>query len=383
MQRTYLLPHIITLLLVAACAKPAVTPVATISKPQPEQETPAPAPEKPINPFLTGIPTDELAAMKREAKRLYLTHWRGVAQRSRYVRQAVLDTLNRYHYPRELQLIPVVESSYNPYAESAVGATGLWQLMPITAHELGLREDDAFDGRRDIRASTHAAAKFLIRQYAHFGNWPMALAAYHLGPHAVERRLKRRPWQPEMGLKHAMLPPITKTYIRHIIGLIALYDSGELRFPTPYPTTIVKLQTPIDLAALHQVAGLPRQQIFKFNPRLKLAQYLDHSHHTIALRTSLRRVRAIKTSLPKQSDHTILITVAEGETLLALQSHYRVTRNHLRQLNPSLGNQIHPGQQLRIPLKQTARIQPAANPLAHPSRHLSMSAIRHPSDASS
>ena len=45
-----------------------------------------------------------------------------------------------------------VESHFDRYAISRVGAQGLMQIMPATARELGLR--DAFDPRENVRAGT-------------------------------------------------------------------------------------------------------------------------------------------------------------------------------------------------------------------------------------
>ena len=326
--------------------------------------------DKPVNPFFTGLSQAELNSMKEEAWRIYGTHWKGVSIRSRYVRQPLLETLNKYGFPRDLQMVPVVESSYDPYAQSSVGATGLWQLMPGTAKDLGIKNSKEFDGRRDIRASTKAAAKFLTTQYQHFGNWPMALAAYHLGPNAVEKRLKRRPWNPEMGLKKAMLPPITKTYIRHIIGLIALQEEGRISFPAPYPTSTIKLATPIDLATLHRKSGLPTNQIFKFNPQLALGQYYDQKQRLLYLRIPNSRVRTVKAHSPKRHHTYIEVTVRAGETLLDIQKHYKISRYHLRKINPHLINRVTAGQTLRIPLQAMNRVQPEKNPLVKPAMRL-------------
>jgi membrane-bound lytic murein transglycosylase D len=41
--------------------------------------------------------------------------------------------------PGEIALIPMVESAYDPFAYSGAGAAGLWQLMPGTGTDFGLK----------------------------------------------------------------------------------------------------------------------------------------------------------------------------------------------------------------------------------------------------
>ena len=43
--------------------------------------------------------------------------------------------------PLELALLPVVESAFEPYAQSWVRANGLWQFMPGTGERFGLKQD--------------------------------------------------------------------------------------------------------------------------------------------------------------------------------------------------------------------------------------------------
>jgi len=64
--------------------------------------------------------------------------------------------------PVELALIPIIESEYNPYDISHKGASGLWQLMKTTAHELGVKVKSDYDGRRNVIASTKAAVLFIM-----------------------------------------------------------------------------------------------------------------------------------------------------------------------------------------------------------------------------
>ena len=316
-----------------------------------------------INQFLVGLSERETDSIKREAWTEYGLFWRGVSTRSRYVRQPLLETLDELDAPRELQMVPVVESSYNPYVVSSVGATGLWQLMPETAADMKVKSDTYFDGRRDIRSSTRGAAKYLSKQYRRFGNWPMALAAYHLGPTAVQRRLDRRPWKPEDGLKKMPLPPITKTYIRHILGLIALHDEGEISFPEPYRTQTILLQTPVDIADLQELAELPTNQIFRFNPKLKLNQYYDGKPQLLSLRISQVRLKKLQQHIPEEPIEYLTITVAKGDNIGAISHRFNTSMRTILADNPGIALWPKAGSKLRIHVKLMQQMNPENNPM--------------------
>ena len=59
--------------------------------------------------------------------------------------------------PAEIAALPHVESSFDPYALSKVGAAGLWQFMRSTGRRF-LRIDAAVDERLDPYRETEAAA---------------------------------------------------------------------------------------------------------------------------------------------------------------------------------------------------------------------------------
>jgi len=320
----------------------------------------------PANAFLAGLTARDIDSVKAEAMRVYRPHWQRIAARSRYVRQPLIQALKQNHAPIELQMIPVVESSYDPYAQSAVGATGLWQLMPDTAAELHINSNAQFDGRRDIASSTRAAARFLLKQYTRFGNWPLALAAYHLGPSGVQRRIKRHPWHRGDGLNQLPLPPITKTYIRHILGLIALQADGHISFPEPYSTTTLEIYSPVDLERLHAAAGLPKNQLFRFNPQLVRMQYFQHRPKHLSLRISQIRVKRVRGMIAATSSENLSIRVLRGELLRDISKHYRVSVYTLKKANPQLARGIRHGMLLRIPVKALSRASIAANPLVKP-----------------
>lgn len=79
------------------------------------------------------------------------------------------------------------ESGWNPNIVSPKGAQGLTQLMPATARELGVT--NAFDPMQNL----NAGARYLAQQFARFGNWSLALAAYNAGAVNVAKYGNRIP----------------------------------------------------------------------------------------------------------------------------------------------------------------------------------------------
>jgi hypothetical protein len=115
-------------------------------------------------------------------------------------REYAIQQAQKNNIPVDLFLRMIgVESSWNQNAVSPKGATGLGQLMPATAAELGVDPNDPFQ-------NIEGSARYLAQQYGTFGSWPLALAAYNAGPGNVR--------------KHGGIPPFAETqaYVPKIMG---------------------------------------------------------------------------------------------------------------------------------------------------------------------
>lgn len=84
--------------------------------------------------------------------------------------------------PALVRAVIETESHWNSSAVSHKGAQGLMQLVPGTAHELGVH--NAFDPKQNLDGGVRYLRTLLER---YNGDLDRALAAYNAGPHAVDR----------------------------------------------------------------------------------------------------------------------------------------------------------------------------------------------------
>lgn len=125
--------------------------------------------------------------------------------------------------PPELIYLGLIESTYNPQAESRTGAVGIWQFMPATAQHYGLKQINRLDERTDPEKSTRAAARYLHDLYGLLGDWPLALAAYNVGEyhilHLIEKTGIKDFWQLS---QQGLLPAETSNYVPAVLAAITI-----------------------------------------------------------------------------------------------------------------------------------------------------------------
>lgn len=119
--------------------------------------------------------------------------------------------------PIELKYLAIVESQLKTDARSGVGAVGMWQFMPVTAKELGLKITSKYDERKHVWKSSVAAAKYLQDLYDIFGDWLLVIASYNSGPapvlNAIRKTGSRNFWKIQYSL-----PKETRLHVKRFIA---------------------------------------------------------------------------------------------------------------------------------------------------------------------
>jgi soluble lytic murein transglycosylase-like protein len=205
-----------------------------------------------------------------------------IIERSRPYLYHIVSGLTQYQLPSELALLPIVESAYQPTAQSPKSAAGLWQFIPSTGADFDLKQTEQYDDRLDITASTQAAMRYLSFLKRHFkGDWLLALAAYNCGLGAVDEAIKKNI---TAGLSTDYwsldLPLETQDYVPRLLALSIIFADParfNLKFPIirnePYFIQ-VRIDKEMDMqylanksfSEIAELAGLNYEQFNRLNP---------------------------------------------------------------------------------------------------------------------
>ena len=207
---------------------------------------------------------------------------RQVAERARPYLYHIVDTLSKHKLPHELALLPIVESAYQPTAQSPKSAAGLWQFIPSTGLDFDLQQNDQYDARLDIAASTQAATRYLSFLNQHFkGDWLLALAAYNCGLGTVDAAINRNVAE-GLGTDYwsLRLPEETQEYVPRFLALSSIFanpDAHGLKLAPvrnePYFVKVkierkhdIEYLADKDFKEIAQLANLSYEQFNRLNP---------------------------------------------------------------------------------------------------------------------
>ena len=299
------------------------------------------------------------------------------------------EYLDKKQLPTELKYLPIIESAFNPIAQSRVGATGMWQIMYKTARMLGLNMNSYIDDRMDPRLSTEAGINYLEQLFNIYGDWQLALAAYNAGPGNVNKAIANAGGVKNFWAIKRFLPQETQNYVPSFIGVVyAMTYANEYKIPATRPVfnptmmDTVIIYDKVSLQHISNTIGISKEELSFLNPSLKMG-IIPPSENGFALRLPLGYISrfesnrsiiindpsmiaiepvVVETTAPVWESVTKTIThvVRSGESLSSIAQKYAISLSDLKKWNHLKSSTINKGQRLSI--RMTTREKVAVSP---------------------
>ncbi|VYT92054.1 Membrane-bound lytic murein transglycosylase D precursor [Metakosakonia massiliensis] len=280
----------------------------------------------------------------------------------------IAGQVKKRNMPMELVLLPIVESAFDPHATSGRNAAGIWQIIPSTGRNYGLKQTRSYDARRDVVASTTAALDMMQRLNRMFdGDWLLTIAAYNSGEGRVLKAIKANKARGKpTDFWSLSLPQETKVYVPKMLALSEILKNSKqygVNLPTADKSRAlarVRLNNPVAMDQLAEMAGISVNKLKTFNAGVKGStlgasgpQYvMVPKKHAEQLREFLAsgEIAAVQPTLI--ADNTPLTSrsykVRSGDTLSGIASRLGVTTKDLQQWNKLRGSSLKIGQNLTV-----------------------------------
>lgn len=124
--------------------------------------------------------------------------------------------LNKNHLPMDLLALPLAESGYQNLngKDNSANAAGVWQFVPQTAKNYGLKIATSQDERLNPSLETTAAISYLKDLHNQFHDWNLALIAYEIGEKQLAELIHKIGSQdPWVIARSPLAPPEVKQFL--------------------------------------------------------------------------------------------------------------------------------------------------------------------------
>lgn len=268
----------------------------------------------------------DYVARMLDRSRLYLFH--------------IVEEVQKRGMPMEIALLPMVESAFNPQAYSRSHAAGIWQFIPSTGKNYGLKQDVWYDGRRDVTAATRAALDYLQKLFVDFGSWELALAAYNCGEGCVSRAIQKNAAQGRpTDYLSLPLPPETRHYVPKLMAIKQLVQNPESfgvelnDIPNePYFTQVSLDAGAMDVPSAARLAGLGMDEFLSLNPAFP--RKLIKAGHTVSVLVPVAHAEVFQANLDKgEWDSWQPATAKKGMTVAQIAEQFGTTSARLAEHN--------------------------------------------------
>ncbi len=294
----------------------------------------------------------------------------------------VVEEVEKRGMPMEIALLPMIESAYNPKAESSARASGMWQFIPETGKRYGLERTWWYDGRRDVVAATSAALDYLSEIHGMFGDWQLALASYNWGENAVARAVaKNQATGRPSAYSDLRMPAETANYVpklmavRNIIANPSAYGIEIAEVPNKPYFTAIDNNRHMDVRVAAQLAEIPVAELLRLNPGFIRPVIAQKDERKLVLPAD--KVEKFQHNLASY-DKPLLnwqpYVTRKGEDLDKLAAKFGITPTELKSINDITAKaRLAAGQTILVPKSENLDISErqtlaalAANRIAEP-----------------
>ncbi len=282
-----------------------------------------------------------------------------ISERAHYYLFHIVEEVEARDMPMELALLPVVESTLDPFAFSYSGAAGLWQIMPRTGRHLGLERNSWYDGRQALRDSTDGALDYLQFLNDRFdGDWLLAVAAYNAGEGTIDRARKSNASRGKATDYWSLsLRRQAREYVPKLIALtqiVAAPDTYGLEVPfvaNAPAFEVTEPDAPLHLSRAAQLAGVDIDTVRALNPGLRRGTLSPHGPRELLLPvgTGEEFTANLAEHGPGQPPAAQTYRIRSGDTLSQIARRFGTDVAHLRAANNLHGSRIRAGDTLLIP----------------------------------
>ena len=271
----------------------------------------------------------------------------------------IVEEVEKRGMPMEIALLPMIESAFNPGAYSTARASGIWQFIPSTGKNFGMKQNWWYDGRRDVINATNGALDYLQQLHQQFGSWDLALAAYNCGENSVIRaQARNRRLHKPTNYTNLRLPKETRGYvpklmaIKHIIAAPSNFGLALTDIPNKPYFAEVKTSHHMDVELAAEMAGITTEEFIALNPAHNRPVILQKDDDVLLL--PVESVDVFRANLERASQPLVswqAYAAKKGENLDELASRFGISSEKLKTINGlSRHINVSNGQALLVPL---------------------------------
>ncbi|MGA9995192.1 MAG: transglycosylase SLT domain-containing protein [Pyrinomonadaceae bacterium] len=276
----------------------------------------------------------------------------GLRRSGRYMRMA-RKIFREEGVPEDIVWLGQVESSWRPTAMSWAAASGLWQFVPSTGREYGLRQTAWIDERNSFEKATRASARYLKSLAARYnGNWELAMGAYNTGALNIDRGISRA-GAANFWKIYPYIANETRNYVPNILATILIAKNPEkygfhgIRPEAPMGYDIVKVPNATSLQLIADATDTNVDYLRSINPELR--RDITPRGEAYDVRVPAGRAKQFVAILKRvpgdRRESARIISVAPGEDLDAVAQRTGTSVEVLKAMNgaadgKAIGNKV-------------------------------------------